>query len=58
MMYGKDETFFLNDTLNDMWEWVEGPLSLHVLAGVNHGPHTEAPETVTLRMMEWLETGR
>ena len=58
MMYGKDETFFLNDTLNDMWEWVEGPLSLHILAGVNHGPHTEAPETVTLRMMEWLETGR
>ena len=57
LMYGKEETFFLNDTLNDMWEWVDGPLTVHILPGVNHGPHLEAPDIVTPRMMEWLETG-
>ena len=57
-IYGKDERFFLNPTLNDMWDWVEGPLTLQILPGVDHGPHTEAPEFVTPRIMEWLETGR
>ena len=57
-IYGKDERFFLNPTLNDVWDWVEGPLTLQILPGVNHGPHNEAPEFVTPRIMEWLETGR
>ena len=58
MIYGKDSPFFLNPTLNRMWEWVDAPLTLQVLPGVGHGPHREAPEFVTPRMMEWLETGR
>ena len=56
--YGKDETFFLNGTLNETWDWVDAPLTLHVMPGVNHGPHREVPEFVTPRIMEWLETGR
>lgn len=58
LIYGKDSPFFLNATLNDLWEWVDAPLTIHVLPGVGHGPHREAPELVTRRMMEWLETGR
>ena len=58
LIYGKQSPFFLNATLNDMWEWVDAPLTIHVLPGVGHGPHREAPELVTRRMMEWLDTGR
>lgn len=58
LIYGKQSPFFLNATLNDMWEWVDAPLTIHVLPGVGHGPHREAPELVTRRMMEWLGTGR
>ena len=56
--YGKESGPFRNETLNDMWKWVEGPLTIHVLPGVGHGPHTQVPEFVTPRIMEWLETGR
>lgn len=58
LIYGKQSPFFLNATLNDMWEWVDAPLTIHVLPGVGHGPHREAPELVTRRMLEWLDTGR
>jgi len=58
MIFGKDSRPFQRATLNDMWEWVEGPLTIQVLPGVGHGPHTEAPEVVTPRIMEWLETAR
>lgn len=57
-IYGKDEQFFLNPTLNDTREWIDAPLTLQILPGVNHGLHKEAPEFVTPRIMEWLETGR
>ena len=57
-IYGEDSGPFKNQTLNDMWEWVEGPLTIHVLPGVGHGPHTQIPEFVTPRIMEWLDTGR
>ena len=57
-IYGKDSGPFLNETLNDVWSRVEGGLTIHVLPGVGHGPHNEAPEFVTPRMLEWLETGR
>ena len=58
LIYGKADGAFLNSTLNDMWEWVEAPLTIHVLPGIGHGPHTEVAEFTTPRMMEWLETGR
>ena len=54
-MYGKNNRIFLGANLNDMWEWVDGPLAIHVLPGVGHGPHTEAPEIVTPRIMQWLD---
>ena len=38
---------FLPATLNDIWKWVDGELTLRVLPGVGHGPHTEVPEIVT-----------
>ncbi len=58
LLYGKNSPPFMNATLNDMWEWVDAPLTIHVLPGVGHGPHREVPEIVTPRVMEWLETGR
>ena len=57
-IYGKDSGPFQNATLNDIWEWVEAPLTIQILPGVGHGPHTQVPEIVTPRIMEWLETGR
>ncbi len=57
-IYGKDSGPFQNSTLNDMWQWVEGDLTIHVLPGVGHGPHTQVPEFVTPRIMEWLATSR
>jgi len=57
-LYGKDSGPFQNPTLNDMWEWVDGPLTIQVLPGVGHGPYTQVPEIITPRIMEWLDTGR
>ena len=57
-IYGKDSPPFQNATLNDMWAWVEGPLTIDVLPGVGHGPHNEVPEIVTPRIVEWLEASR
>ena len=57
-IYGKDSGPFRNPTLNDMWDWVEGDLTIHVLPGVGHNPHTEVPEFVTPRILEWLTTTR
>ena len=54
-MYGKKNGVFLASTLNDMWQWVDGPLTIQILPGVGHAPHTQAPEIVTPRMMQWLE---
>ena len=57
-IYGKRGPFFLNPSVNGMWDRVDGPLTIHVLPGVGHGPHREMPEFVTPRILEWLETGR
>lgn len=54
-IYGKKNSIFLAANLNDMWEWVDAPLTIQILPGVGHGPHTEAPETVTPSMMQWLD---
>jgi pimeloyl-ACP methyl ester carboxylesterase len=53
-IYGKNNPVFLGGNLNDMWQWVDGPLTIQTLPGVGHGPHTEAPEIVTLSMVRWL----
>lgn len=57
-IYGKNSGPFKPETLSGMWDWVDGPLTIHVLPGVGHGPHTEAPEFVTPRIVEWLATTR
>jgi pimeloyl-ACP methyl ester carboxylesterase len=57
-IYGRNSGPFQRATLNGMWEWVEGSLTINVLPGVGHAPHTEAPELVTPLIMEWLATSR
>ena len=54
LIYGKDSGPFTNGTLSGTWQWVDGPLTIHVLPGVGHGPHTEVPEFVTPTILEWL----
>ena len=54
-IYGKENRVFLPSTLNDMWQWVDGPLTIQILPGVGHQPHTQVPEIVTPRMMQWLD---
>ncbi len=58
LIYGEDSGPFKNGTLNDMWRWVDNELTVQVLPGVNHGPHTEVPEIVTPRILEWLASSR
>jgi pimeloyl-ACP methyl ester carboxylesterase len=54
LIYGEESGPFKPQTLNDMWHWVDGPLTVEVLPEVGHGPHTEVPEIVTPRIMQWL----
>ena len=54
LIYGKDSGPFKNGTLDGMWQWVDGKLTIHVLPGVGHGPHTQVPEVVTPTILEWL----
>ena len=58
LIFGREGPAFMAATLADTWAWVDAPLTIQVLPGVGHGPHREAPEIVTPRVMEWLETGR
>ncbi len=58
LIVGDMSPFFTPPTLKDTWEWVDAQLTIQVLPGVGHGPHREAPEFVTPRVLEWLETGR
>ena len=58
LIYGGESRPFKPGTLNDTGRWVEGPLTLHTLPGVGHGPHTEAPEVVTPLILDWLSTPR
>lgn len=55
-IYGKSSQPFKNPALNGMWEWVEGDLTLHVLADVGHNLHRSVPEVVTPLIVEWLAT--
>lgn len=55
LIYGEESGPFKPETLNDVWQWVEGPLTIEVLPGVGHGPHTQVPEIVTPRILEWLD---
>lgn len=56
LIYGEDSGPFKPPTLNETWGWVDGPLTLHVLPGVGHGPHTQVPEIVTPTILEWLRS--
>ena len=57
LIYGRNSQPFRPGTLNDLWQWVDGELTIQVLPDVGHGPHTEAPEIVTPRILEWLGAG-
>ena len=57
-IYGKKNGIFLGPNLNDMWEWVEAPLTIQTLPGVGYGPHVEAPEVVTASILQWLDALR
>lgn len=58
LIVGDGSPFFTPPTLRDIWEWVDAELTIQVLPGVGHGPHREAAEFVSPRVVEWLETGR
>ena len=58
LIYGENSGPFKPGTLNDTWRWVDNELTVQVLPGVGHGPHTEVPEIVTPRILEWLDSRR
>ena len=55
LIYGRDSGPFKPETLDGMWRLVDGPLTLRVLPGVGHGPHTQVPEIVTPVILRWLQ---
>lgn len=55
LIYGRESGPFKPETLDGMWRWVDGPLTVRVLPGVGHGPHTQAPEIVTPAILQWLD---
>ena len=54
LIYGRESGPFKPETLDGLWRWVDGPLTLRVLPGVGHGPHTQVPEIVTPAILQWL----
>ncbi len=55
LIYGRESGPFKPATLDGIWDRVDGPLTLRVLPGVGHGPHTQAPEIVTPAILAWLQ---
>ncbi|MBM3770489.1 MAG: alpha/beta hydrolase [Acidimicrobiia bacterium] len=56
VVYGREDVPLVVNGLNDLWKWVDQELTLLVVPGAGHGPHVEAPEFVTPRIMDWLAT--
>ena len=54
LIYGRESGPFKPQTLDGTWDRVDGPLTLRVLPGVGHGPHTQVPEIVTPAILQWL----
>ncbi len=54
VIYGENDGAFLPSTLNDIWSYIDNKVTVEVLPGVGHGPHTEVPEIVTPRILAWL----
>ena len=54
VVYGREDRPLVVEGLNDLWDWVDSELTLLVVPGAGHGPHTEVPEFVTPRILDWL----
>jgi epoxide hydrolase 4 len=54
VVYGREDVPLVVNGLNDLWNWVDHELTLLVVPGAGHGPHMEAPEFATPRIMDWL----
>ena len=55
VIHGEEDGILLVGGLRDLWTRIDSDLTLHVLPDVGHGPHTQVPEFVTPRIMEWLD---
>jgi pimeloyl-ACP methyl ester carboxylesterase len=54
VVYGREDVPLVVSGLNDLWNWVDNELTLLVVPGSGHGPHVEAPEFATPRILDWL----
>jgi epoxide hydrolase 4 len=54
VVYGREDVPLVVSGLNDLWNWVDNELTLLVVPGAGHGPHSEVPEFVTPRIVDWL----
>lgn len=55
LIHGLKDTALLPDALNDTWKWVEGELTLVTIPNAGHFVQQDAAETVTRKMVGWLE---
>lgn len=56
VVFGREDVPVTASGLNDLWKWVDNELTLLVVPGAGHGPHTEDPAFVTPRIVDWLAT--
>jgi pimeloyl-ACP methyl ester carboxylesterase len=54
VVYGREDVPLVVEGLNDLWKWVDQELTLLVVPGAGHGPHSEVPEFTTPRVLDWL----
>ena len=54
VVYGREDVPLVVNGLNDLWNWVDNELTLLVVPGAGHGPHSELPAFVTPRIIDWL----
>ncbi|ALG05812.1 alpha/beta fold hydrolase [Kibdelosporangium phytohabitans] len=53
-VHGADDPLILPATAKASQRWLEKDAPLHVLAGIGHYPHEEAPDSVNKTLKSWL----
>ncbi len=57
-LHGAADPSVLPATMQGSADYVSGPYSPHVLPGVGHFPHEEAPDEVATLLLDWLKEQR
>ena len=54
IIHGLGDFFLLAACHNDVWQWVDGPVTLVTLPGAGHFIQQDAPDFVTRTIRDWM----